>query len=307
MKNQFVPLAVFLFAVLALSVSSLAASDLEAELDKATSRATREKHVLRYKLKKGERVSYEVEQLATVDTTIAGNNQQTKLRSKSQRSFLVTGTSRNGDFQFQHIIDSVDMWSEVSGNKAVRYNSKTDKEVPVEFQNVADMIGTPISEITMNSLGKIVKRTDKVKQQNLGMGGLSIPLPEAAIAIGHKWSKPQNVKVRLRDQRIKTIKTRELYELKKVEAGVATISIRTQILTPINDAKIKSQLVQRVSTGEIKFDVDAGRLISKQLDWDENVLGFNGPDSNMKYLARFTERLQTSTTTTATRKKTTAK
>ena len=307
MKKQIAQLSVFLLATFAISISSLAAADLTAELDKATSRATNEKHLLRYKLQKGERVSYEVQQLATVDTTIAGNNQQTKLRSKSQRSFVVTNVNGDGDFEFQHIIDSVDMWSEVSGNQAVRYNSKTDKEVPAEFQNVADMIGIPISEITMNSLGKIVKRTDKVKQQNLGMGGLSIPLPEAEIAIGHKWSTPLDVKVRLRDQRIKTIKTRELYELKKVQAGVATISIRTQILTPINDAKIKSQLVQRVSSGEIKFDIDAGRLISKQLDWDENVLGFNGPDSNMKYLARFTEKLQSPPTKTAARKKSSAK
>ena len=31
--------------------------------------------------------------------------------------------------------------------------------------------------------------------------------------------------------------------------------------------------------------------MSKQLDWDETVIGFNGAASNMKYLARFTEKL----------------
>ncbi len=54
---------------------------------------------------------------------------------------------------------------------------------------------------------------------------------------------------------------------------------------------MKSQLIQQLSRGEIKFDIDAGRVISKRLDWDENVIGFSGADSNMKYLARFTETL----------------
>ena len=115
--------------------------------------------------------------------------------------------------------------------------------------------------------------------------------------MGHEWSQPQDLQIRLEDNRIKTIKTRQLYRLEKVETGVATISVKTQVLTPVDDPRVKSQLVQRISAGELRFDVDAGRLLSKQLDWDENVLGFNGADSNMKYLARFTEQLLDTTRT----------
>ena len=96
----------------------------------------------------------------------------------------------------------------------------------------------------------------------------------------------------MESNRIKSIKTRQVYRLEKVETGVATISVKTAVLTPINSPRVKSQLVQRISKGQLRFDVDAGRLLSKQLDWDENVLGFNGPESNMKYLARSTESLE---------------
>ena len=64
---------------------------------------------------------------------------------------------------------------------------------------------------------------------------------------------------------------------------------KTQVLTPVNDAKIKAQIIQRISEGEIRFDIDSGRLLSKQLDINEVVLGFNGAQSRMKYLARLTE------------------
>ena len=54
---------------------------------------------------------------------------------------------------------------------------------------------------------------------------------------------------------------------------------------------MKAQLVQQLTEGTIKFDIDAGRILAKQIDWDETVVGFNGSDSMMKYLARFTEEL----------------
>ncbi|MCA9153092.1 MAG: hypothetical protein KDA92_27515, partial [Planctomycetales bacterium] len=74
---------------------------------------------------------------------------------------------------------------------------------------------------------------------------------------------------------------------------------KTQVLTPIDDPRVQSQLIQRISKGEIRFDVDNGRILSRQLDWDEQVLGFSGADSNMKYLQRLTETLVPATQTAA--------
>ena len=72
---------------------------------------------------------------------------------------------------------------------------------------------------------------------------------------------------------------------------MATISVKTEVVTPVNDPQIKSQLVQQLTNGEVKFDMDAGRVVSRAIDWDETVVGFSGDDSLMKYLARFTEDL----------------
>ncbi len=265
--------------------------DVSASLERAKTALTSENYLLKYMYKPGEVITYEIEHLATVDTTIAGNNQQTKMRSKSKRSLHVKEVNDEGHISFDHVIDNVDMWSEVSGREPIRYNSQADKEPPAEYEHVAKTIGVPISKITMDSRGNVIDREDKVVQPNLGLGGFSIPLPKQEIGIGYRWSQPYDVKVRLQDNRVKTVKTRQRFELTKVETGVATISIKTQILTPINDPRVKAQLVQRISEGEIRFDVDSGRLISKQLDWDTGVLGFNGPNSNMKYLARSTEQL----------------
>jgi hypothetical protein len=194
--------------------------------------------------------------------------------------------------RFVHVVDHVDMWSEVAGREAVHFTSDQAEPPPAEYQHVADNIGKPISIITINPMGIIVDRQDKVQHPDLGLGGIAIPLPQEEIEIGHTWSQPLELKVRLEDKKIKSIQTRELYRLEKVETGIATISIKTQILTPMDDPRVKSQIVQRISQGDIRFDVEAGRLVSKQLSWNEQVLGFSGAESNMKYLAQFTETLK---------------
>jgi hypothetical protein len=275
------------------AVASMAGADEDVleSLQEAKQDLTAAKCVLRYQFHAGETLSYTLEQLATIDTTISGNNQKTQLRSKSWRSLQVESVADDGNIRFSHTIDQVDMWSEVSGRDAVRYSSKDAGDPPPEYQHIAQHIGKPISIITMTPLGAIVSREDKVQHPDLGLGGLSIPLPEGEITVGHSWSQPIELKVRLDDQRIQTIKTRELYRLEKVETGVATISIKTQILTPVDDPRVKSQIVQRISQGELRFDIDAGRLLSKELNWDEHVLGFNGAGSSMKYLAKFSEAL----------------
>ncbi len=76
-----------------------------------------------------------------------------------------------------------------------------------------------------------------------------------------------------------------------MESGIATISLRTEVLTPVNDARIESQLIQRLSNGTIKFDIDAGVVRGRRLEWDQTVVGFNGPESSMTYVARLTESL----------------
>ena len=52
-----------------------------------------------------------------------------------------------------------------------------------------------------------------------------------------------------------------------------------------------AQLIQRASQGTIRFDIDAGRVVSQQTDLDKQVFGFRGEASTMHYETRFAESL----------------
>ena len=283
-------LSFFSLCVLALGASQLFAQDETATKQSKSATAETAEYELQYKFSPGETIRYEVEHLATVDTRISGNSQETKSRSVSTKVWNITDVAE-GKIKFVHAVEDVDMWQKASGRQEVRYNSRTDTTPPAEYEAVAKSLNEPLAVVTIDTSGRILTRENKAKHPDLGFGGIVVPLPEGRVSIGHTWEVPAKVKIRERDGRLKEVSTRLRYRLEKVKTGVATISVRTQVLTPINDARLKSQLVQKLSGGEIKFDMDAGRVLSKRLDWDENVIGFNGPGSNMKYLARFTETL----------------
>lgn len=264
------------------------AKDLSAELDK-TKQQLAPAYLLAYKFAAGDEFRTKVVHLVTVQTKINGTQAEDSSRSVSNRLWRVKQVDGSGNIVFENIVESVDMWTKSTGRAEVRYNSQTDKSPPPEYLLVAESMGKVLSIVTMDPHGRIISRDDKQKQFNPGIGDLTIPFPAQPVKAGNTWSIPDEVQVKLEDGTIKKIATRQRYKLEKVENGVATISVATQVLTPVNDAKIQSQLVQRLQEGTIQFDIEAGRLLHKQMDLDQQVFGFAGVDSHMQYLARFTE------------------
>lgn len=251
--------------------------------------ASATKYRLQYKFTPGEVFRVKVTHLVTVETTIKGATETAQTRSVSTKAWHIGAVDAEGNITFSYVIENVSMWQQFSGRQEIRYDSTKDETPPPEYKHVAESLGTPMATVTITPSGRIRDRKNARPQFNPGIGELTVPLPDEAVAVGQQWATEGELPVRAPDQTIKRIKTRQSYTLEKVQTGVATIAVQTQILTPVSDPVIQSQLVQRIKRGEVKFDVDAGRVLTEQLDIDETVIAFNGPESVMKYLSRLTE------------------
>jgi hypothetical protein len=281
-----------LYCLVPISIADDDAKTLRAELDAAKQKLTAVQVTLQYKFAKGETLRWKVEHLGATETTIQGNTQTSESRSISIKVWRITGVDSKGNMTLTHSVASVDMWQKLSDRPEIRYNSKMDKTAPTEYEHVAKTIGIPLTTLTFTSNGTVVNRGKTYRQANLGLGNLVMLLPPKPVKVGSRWHEPAELRIRERSGRQKTIKIRKQYTLKKIETGVATISVETQVLTPVNSSAIKSQLIQQLTNGTIKFDIDAGRILKKEMEWDESVVGFNGADSMMKYVARYTEEMQ---------------
>jgi len=250
-----------------------------------------EKYLLRYSLDVGGKLRYEVTHVAKTKTRIGGTEEISQVHTVSQRHWDVIAAN-SSEFTINHTIDAVELTQQQGDAEEIRWDSHSETAPPAIFKNVAKQIGQTLSTITFDARGQETKREDHGgTKASLGMGSLTLTFPEEPLAIGASWSIPREVKTRTEEGEVKPIKIRELYTLEKVKTGVATLSLRSEPLTPISDQSVRSQVVQQLSNGVIRFDIDNGRMLSKQLDWDETVVGFQGANSLMEYRARLTETL----------------
>jgi len=268
-----------------------------------------EKYTLRYKFQPGEAVRWEVEHRSNVKTTVSGTTQTAETLSTSVKLWRVTAVKPDGSATFEHSVEQVDMRQKLTGRDEVRYNSKTDAKPPVGFEDAAKSVGIVLSVVTIDAKGKVTSRERKYpKKQDAkdsttapaqSEGWMTIPLPDEAVTVGHAWSLPYDIDLPLPGGGTKRIKAVQQFKLEDVKTGIATIHVSTEILTPITDPAIESQLVQREAEGRVRFDIDAGRIVGQQMDTDKHVVGFRGEASSIHYLNRFAEKLLPQTAKTA--------
>lgn len=260
--------------------------------DEAQSPPTEGEYSLVYKFAAGDLFRTEVTHAVTVETRLQGNTQTAQSRSLSTKAWEITEVDDEGNITLVLTIENIEMWQSVTGREPVSYNSRTDENPPLEYEQAASTIGKPLATVTIDRHGRQVEREDPEGSQQidtLGFGKLAVPLPEDNVKVGEFWDMPGEVRVRMPDTQVRAIQIRQRYELTAVEDDVATIQIRTEVISPVNDPGVKSQLVQQLQHGEVKFDIEAGRLISKEMELDEMVIGFQGANSMMKYLSHYSE------------------
>ena len=269
------------------------AAERAAALAKAKQRLTAPQYDLQYRFHPGETIRWKVVHLVTVHTKIKGTTQTAKTRSISTKVWRVTSVDAEGTATLVYLVDEVNMWQQVTGRDEVKYDSTKDETPPAEYETIANTIGVPLTTITLKPNGQTIKRIDRRDQVNLGHGQITIPFPETPVRVGSSWSYPYDLPVRLKNGQVRKLKTRQRFQLTSVNDGIARIDVNTELLTPVDDPQVRVQVVQRMMRGVVKFDIDAGRVVEQQMDLDETVLAFNGADSSMNYLSRFTEEILT--------------
>ena len=267
---------------------------VEKESDKAQT------YSLRYRFSPQETVCWKVVHRGKISATISGSTENTEMSSESLKLWRVVEVKPDGVTTFEYRVENVKMRQKLTGKKEVRYNSQTDKKSPPGFEDVAKAVGKRLTKITIDARGEVIERKKMIESPfSENKGQLTIPLPEKPVAVGETWSQPHEVVVPIESGGIKRVQTVQKYTLKSVKTGVATILVETQILTPISHPAIEAKLIQQASRGTVRFDVDAGRILSQKTDLDRRVVGFRGAASSLHYLTLFTEKLLDAPLTTA--------
>ena len=129
---------------------------------------------------------------------------------------------------------------------------------------MARAVGVPLAVFTIDERGKVLRRKQNfVKAAVAGQGEITIQLPEQPVAVGSRWSSETDFDVPLTDGSVRRIQCAAEFGAGRAwQTGVATISMSTQILTPIQDPAIEAQVLQYEASGNVRFDIDRGQILA---------------------------------------------
>ena len=257
-----------------------------------TTAADRGDLVLRYQFTTGEAVSTQVAHRAVTETTINGTTQSVETATDSVKTWRVTEVDSDGQTTIEHLVDDVTMTSRTSGQEQTRWESGSAAPPPAGYEGVRLSLGRPLSRLTIDHCGRVLKRRDLFPNPPSNTGDLMVvPLPDEAVGVGSSWIVPEEIVVEVPGGPRQSIRTRLRYEVAAIRDNRVVINVDTTVLTPVDDPRIEARLLERIWDGQIEFDAAEGRLISLSASVDRRVVGFHGPQSSVHYKASREERL----------------
>lgn len=286
--------------VMLLAVVALAANTFAQDSDSKTNHAAavvkrlgkKQTYDLRYKLKPGDKINYLFEQVVSTQTRMGGEEEQTTSRSQTAKQWDVRNVDSLGNMTFALKWTSVNMWQQIGDDKPIVYNSKTDTEVPEEYETIADLVGETIAVFSIKKSGEVISKLSELGESNFGAGEVTIPLPDKPVSLGQRWNIPTVLNATDENHKNIRLKARISYQLTKVDKQRAFIRFRTEVLTPVKSEKVRSTIMQQMTDGYIVFDMERGYPILRRVEWDEKAQGFQGADSLLTYVGRATEKLK---------------
>jgi hypothetical protein len=247
---------------------------------------------LEYRFRVGDRIEMQVAHRALTETTINDTTQTVETMTDSRKTWTVTAVDVAGRATLEHSVDDVRMTSRTSDRGEVRWSSDDDADPPPGYETVRQSLGVPLTRMVVDRDGRIIDRVELRPCPPASSGDLVVvPLPEEPVAAGAEWTVPQEVVVEAPNGPRKAVRTRLRYRLESVADGQATIRVDTTVLTPIDDPRLEARLLERIWDGNIVFDIEAGRVISRRTAIDRRVVGFGGPQSSVRYKASLVETL----------------
>lgn len=244
---------------------------------------------LRYGLTKDQTYTWDVEHTFTTKTRMSSTYDESSARSTSRHSWLVVSVDSLDQMTFDHKVERVKSWSKQGEAQPIEYDSQSSTTPPPGYETIHSRMGQTIKTVTMDRQGKIINKQQAFNQTKFGMGEIAIPLPSGPIPIGFKWNVPLELTAKDEHDSLRKLTARVVYELKKVDSGKAYLAFRTEVLTPLDSEKVRSQIMQDLIRGYAIFDMNQGFFTYREVNWDEKVQGYEGPESFLHYVAKLTE------------------
>lgn len=266
--------------------------------------------LLRYHFQVNQVVTYEVTHETKIMLTKGEFSTTDRNSSFTRKHFAVISVDENGTAILEPMIDSVKMSAQFGSQPAIEYDSQKNNKPPRGFAGVAKTIGKPLVRLKFSANGeliaaipllsrkvqsRVVKNNGPAKPSNDPNKNFLIVFPKKPVQVGESWSdRKLSATLRVMQGRLPLYREYPIlrtYKLDSVKGNLATISLTSASLKPISDPKLEAQIIQRLPSGTIVFDLKRGLIVSRTLKTDRKVIGLISAQSRLHVISNRVEKM----------------
>lgn len=266
---------------------------------------------LAYRFQKGDVVRYETVQNVTFVSQFSGNVETATNKTETRKAYRIVAVNPDGSAELELVIEWVRMKADFGGGGLpVEFDSRDPAaKSQAKFANVLKNVGNPqrlicaptgkvlkVKEVSLVTPGPAGSQPVQIKDE-AGRDDLNFltVFPDEPISVGKSWVEKSEIKVVVEDKLKESVELQRTYKLKSVKDGIATVSFKTSVLTPIKKPEVAIQLIQRDTQGELTFDIARGAIVTRTVDADKSVINPAGNNTAMRSTSYLLERMVTST------------
>ena len=248
--------------------------------------------LLRYKFNAGEKLRYQTSQNVTQQVVSPAGQKLDVSSVEQKRLFRIEAVDEAGvadaSMQFEH----VRMETQTDDNDRIIYDSSmAPSAVPPKYRSVANGLKKAAPKFHLSPMGTPLSKDGVEEVSAVANACFMMPLPKEEIRIGDFWSSKIPVDVRLAPGVMRKINLQRSYKLKAVNDGIAEIVFYTSLENQIKTPQVKALLLQATPNGTIEFDIQKGRVVRRELRFDNFVLGALGPNTMLTAKGKTVEQL----------------
>lgn len=275
--------------------------DAEATAD--TSATT---YALRYRFEPGQQLRYVTVQHATTVAVAGENRKLDQSEVEQRRIFSVDYVDKKTNVaQLSMQFEFVRMQIRTNDGEPVVFDTTMkDDDIPSIFRMTSDRLKGSAARYQLNTNGSVVRtnfatvfsdsKTPPVKKaadENFEIHSFLPPLPDHPIRIGESWNQSHTVKVRVTKDLNREIGILQSFRLTAVSDGIAVIALNSSITSPIRSPLIRGQLIQSTPKGTLHFDIAGGKLLRREMHFDQSVLNAIGENTMLNSFGDYREEL----------------
>jgi hypothetical protein len=245
-----------------------------------------------FRWQKGQVLTYQAEHRTNVEEVAEGSKIVSASKLNVVKRWQVVDVDAKGDAILQLSLAAMrNEQTRPSGEVLLYDSANPDKSTPELKEQMSKFIGQTLAVLRIDSQGRVLEVKQGSASRYEAEPPFVVVLPTGAVKEGHVWLRPYHVTLDPPYGVGEKLEATQKYQCTTIVGGKATVAVANQFKSMPASVKDHVPLVQKMTEGQIIFDIPAGRMTAAQLNIDRTLMNHQGEGSSYHFQSWFTEQL----------------